>query len=87
MPADGDGFLALWHARDPTRLTFDLAEEGPAGSVSFDGFAMPRVDFGGGGEACAFDPAGPDDPDRTLCELEEPSRDPDRTMARGGARE
>lgn len=49
-PADEDGFLALWETRRPTRLYFELPEEGPARSVSFGGFPMHRVDFGGGDE-------------------------------------
>lgn len=50
VPTDEDGFLALWQTRSPTRLRFELPEEGPAASVSFGGFPMSRVDFGGDGE-------------------------------------
>lgn len=43
---EGEGaFLALWETRRPDRITFELGEEGPARSMSFGGFAVPRVEL------------------------------------------
>lgn len=44
VPDGEGGFLALWETRRPTRMRFDLPEEGAARSVSFGGFPMHRIE-------------------------------------------
>lgn len=58
VPDGEDAFLALWERRSPDRMTFDLPDEGPARSLSFGGFEVPRVSLGARGSGSEPQPGG-----------------------------